>query len=285
MAFRGSFEKKKINGVEKKVLLTDFCTSSNNFEKSRWPKPKGDMTDMQKLLERMSDDYNLETTGINVYLEWDTGSDLDINVMCGCGNWHGYGTSGGSGGSCRCEKCGMTRDHDITTGTDGRTGVFEHAYFTNLNNLYDKEIGMGVYNYTQRSDRSQNDFKMALFNEFGYQLFPVKNGPKAVHEATWMYTKNVSGDSSTKKTYRFMKGDELLGREQFSNNFATHAGLCVKPGEKSWNFNAEQAKQEDKLPLFMQYKKTWNDKWRLVKDVLCSPDFYDCEVLDAVCDV
>lgn len=32
MAFKGSYEKKKVNGVEKKVLLQDFCTSTYNFE-------------------------------------------------------------------------------------------------------------------------------------------------------------------------------------------------------------------------------------------------------------
>ena len=42
----------------------------------------------------------------------------------------------------------MYRDQDIKTGEDGRK-VSEHAYFENLNNLYGKEIGMGVYNLTQ----------------------------------------------------------------------------------------------------------------------------------------
>ena len=53
--------------------------------------------------------------------------------MCGCGKWHGYGTEGGSGGSCKCEECEMYRDYDITTGTDGRNGqpAIEHVYFKN----------------------------------------------------------------------------------------------------------------------------------------------------------
>lgn len=82
-----------------------------------------------------------------------------------------------------------------------------------------------------------------------------------------------------------MKGDELLGRELVSNNFATHAGFCVEEGKKGWNFNAEQAKQEAKDPAFVQYKKTWNDKWQLVKDILCSPDYYNCEILDSILDI
>ena len=57
-------------------------------------------------------------TTINVYLSWNTGSDLDINVMCGCGVWHGIGTTDGS---CVCKSCGMYKDRDITTGSDDRS--------------------------------------------------------------------------------------------------------------------------------------------------------------------
>ena len=41
----------------------------------------------------MGDDgLKLDTIGMNVILKWETGSDLDIQVMCGCGKWHGFGT-------------------------------------------------------------------------------------------------------------------------------------------------------------------------------------------------
>ena len=96
----------------------------------------------------MGDEHALETEGMNVYLGWSTGSDLDINVMCGCGKWHGHGTEGGSGGSCRCEPCEMYRDRDVTCGADGRTGVFEHVYFKNPAKLYGKSIAMKVFNFT-----------------------------------------------------------------------------------------------------------------------------------------
>ena len=229
MAFKGSYEIKRVGGVDKKFLIRDFCTSPFNMNESRWPKPDLEKTDNMKLLQRLSRDYNLETKGINVYLEWETGSDLDINVMCGCGKWHGYGTSGGSAGSCKCDACGMYRDHDIMTGQDGRRNVFEHAYFTNLSNLYDKEIGMGVHNYSNSTNRPRNNFKMALLNENGYQLFPVKGGD-VTHEASWMYTTTASKNNSTKKTYRFNRGDEHLGREVNSNNFITHASIVVREG-------------------------------------------------------
>ena len=104
MAFKGTYERNKFNRGTKKCLIQDFCTSQFNLNESRWPKPSRDLTDTQKLLQRLTKEFNLETTGINVYLEWNTGSDLDINVMCGCGIWHGYGTEAyrGSGGDCFC---------------------------------------------------------------------------------------------------------------------------------------------------------------------------------------
>ena len=69
---------------------------------------------------------------MNLYLEWQGGSDLDINVMCGCGIWHGYGhdkVEDSSGGLCFCDPCQMTRDKDEKEGDDGRETVFEHIYF------------------------------------------------------------------------------------------------------------------------------------------------------------
>jgi len=43
-----------------------------------WDLPDGDKTPAHKLLERMREVHNLQVTGMNVVLEWDTGSDLDI---------------------------------------------------------------------------------------------------------------------------------------------------------------------------------------------------------------
>ena len=83
---------------------------------------------------RLSDDYSLYTEGMNVILKWKTGSDLDIQVKCGCEKWHGFGTTGGSKGSCKCETCEMYRDHDIKRGADGRD-AFEHVYFKNPKKL------------------------------------------------------------------------------------------------------------------------------------------------------
>ena len=70
----------------------------------------------------------------------------------------------------------MKRDKDITQGQDGRTDAFEHVYFSDPERLYGKRIGMAVHNYSQSSSRPQNDFRLALFNRYGYQLFPIKGG-------------------------------------------------------------------------------------------------------------
>lgn len=138
----------------------------------------------------MGDDYNLQVEGMNVYLKWETGSDLDIQVRCGCGDWHGYGTWDRS---CICQKCEMERDHDIKCGEDGRQDAFEHVYFKNPEKMYGKTIGMAVHNFRQNSSLPQNDFTIALINRWGYQLFPNKGGREIIRDPTWMYTSNWSG--------------------------------------------------------------------------------------------
>ena len=178
MAFKGAHEVEK--GVKK--LLKDFCTSDHNLKKSRWPKATSGQP-LAALLQRMHEQNNLEVKGMNLYLEWDTGSDLDIQVKCGCGKWHGYGTSGGSGGGCYCDTCDMKRDHDMQTGSDKERPIdadpaenppraFEHVYFKDPEKLMAKresvEIGMGVFTWSQNSSKPRNDFRMAFFNRWGY---------------------------------------------------------------------------------------------------------------------
>ena len=81
-------------------------------------------------------------------LKWDTRSDLDIQVQCGCGIWHGFGTDGGSKGICKCEECEMYRDKDSNGAEDIITdeGAYEssitHVIFANPRKLIGKTIGM-----------------------------------------------------------------------------------------------------------------------------------------------
>lgn len=60
--------------------------------------------------------------------------------MCACGIWHGYGCTeeGTSAGGCKCDKCEMYRDHDITTGSDDRAHAIEHVYFKNTAKIMNK---------------------------------------------------------------------------------------------------------------------------------------------------
>jgi hypothetical protein len=104
--------------------------------------------------------------------------------MCGCGNWHGYGTKGSS--ACICETCGMKRDkdvrcgeedHDVNDSKNGRNAI-EHVYIEDEKKLLNadgtgKKIGMAVYNYENRTskivgDEPHNPFIMAIINKHGY---------------------------------------------------------------------------------------------------------------------
>ena len=84
----------------------------------------------------------------------------------------------------------MKRDHDIKAGEDGRTDAFEHVIFSNPPKMYGKSISMAVFNSWQWSNKLQNDFTIALFNQWGYQLFPNKGSLEITHDPTWMYTSN-----------------------------------------------------------------------------------------------
>lgn len=120
----------------------------------------------------MTKDFQLETKGMNYHLEWSTGSDLDIQVMCGCGtdNWMGYGTSGDS--NCVCNKCQTGKDFDIRCGSDGRY-AFEHIFFKDPHKLISDavekgnssvRIGMAVHNYKNETQFDSNKFKICLYN-------------------------------------------------------------------------------------------------------------------------
>ena len=34
--------------------------------------------------------------------------------------------------------------------------------------------------------------------------------------------------------------------------------------------------------LYRDYRDSWNEKWQIVKETICGPDHYNCEVLDAI---
>ena len=65
---------------------------------------------------------------------------------------------------------------------------------------------------------------MALFNRYGYQLFP--QGNKIIHER-WMTCSNVSNSNSEERSYTFDNGDDLLGKNDLSNGFEEHANIVA----------------------------------------------------------
>lgn len=239
---------------------------------------------------------------MNLYLEWDTGSDLDIQVYCGCGKWHGYGTDGGSGGSCRCDTCDMKRDHDMRNGQDKERAIdtnladesnppraFEHVYFKDPEELFgdrnEVKLGMGSYNYSQSSSKPRNDFRMAFFNKWGYQLYPNRGSTELKHEASWMFNTNVSGNKSEKKYFMLKRSDLNVGMELTSNSFVQHVHEVAKKQEDDktpWEISEAEASMAMNDVKFENYRKAWDSQWARVKLILCGREHYDCEVLDEV---
>mmetsp|Transcript_33682 Transcript_33682/g.41527 ORF Transcript_33682/g.41527 Transcript_33682/m.41527 type:complete len:149 (+) Transcript_33682:118-564(+) len=139
MAFKGTHEKVRENGENKTRLISDFCLSNNNLKHSMWP-------DME-LIDRHCEDLerlnaSVNTKGINIFLEWSTGADLDIHAKCGCGRW----TVNSSEIYCKEPTCDMKRDHDTRSGKNNRKAK-EHITFSNPSELVGKELGVYVQNY------------------------------------------------------------------------------------------------------------------------------------------
>ena len=90
---------------------------------------------------------------INIMLEWDSGSDLDLWAKCMCtdrDNWIGYSNM-------KCQKCQIELDHDIMTGTDGRKPTpLEHIYFNKPELCHNRKIEFYVHNYNDNTRRATN---------------------------------------------------------------------------------------------------------------------------------
>ena len=71
-----------------------------------------------------------------------------------------------------------------------------------------------------------------------------------------------------------------------SNGFKEHAKLKANQNQdQQWEFNQNEARLMQESAEFKNYKDSWNEKWQIVKDNICGPDFYDCEELDQVLDL
>ena len=110
---------------------------------------------------------------------------------------------------------------------------------------------------------------MGLFNKHGYLLYPTKGGD-IVHDSNWMYTSKESKSYSEKKFYRFSEGDDNHGAEALWSNFETHAKM-VSPEAKAWEFSRASAIDIRNNPVFIAYRNKWNEKWVIVREILCGP--------------
>lgn len=106
---------------------------------------------------------------INIMLEWDSGSDLDLWAKCMCtgkSNWIGYYNM-------QCKKCQVELDHDYMTGKDGRKPKpIEHIFFNKKDLVKGKKIEFYVHNFEAHTKRATNDFKLAAFNSSGQLIWP-----------------------------------------------------------------------------------------------------------------
>ena len=82
---------------------------------------------------------------------------------------------------------------------------------------------MGSYNYSQRSSKPLNNFRMAFFNKWGFQLYPNRGSEELKHEPSWMFNTNVSKHKSEKKMFMLTRADLNIGMERRSNSFMVHA--------------------------------------------------------------
>ena len=71
-----------------------------------------------------------------------------------------------------------------------------------------------------------------------------------------------------------------------SNGFEEHAKIKANQHQdQQWDFNQNEARQMQESADFKNYKDSWNEKWQIVKDIMCGPDNFECDELDQVLDL
>lgn len=73
--------------------------------------------------------------------------------------------------------------------------------------------------------------------------------------------------------------------EDTSNSFWQHAKEVVKKDSantRPWEFSEAEASMARDDPKFESYRKAWNSQWARVKEIMCGPQHYDCQVLEQV---
>ena len=170
-------------------------------------------------------------------MTWRTGSDLDIQIKCGCDKWHGNSTEGGSGVDCKCETCGMKRTSDQGPGDDasrrdGNDPAKETVNFSDPSKIIGKTIEFAVVNSLQNSAIVQNQFDLKIMNAHGEKLFPEGD-----EREPWMVCTNETGNKSEVKSYTVVQADIDKGINGMSNSFEDHAKFISKQlDDQQWDF-------------------------------------------------
>ena len=70
--------------------------------------------------------------------------------------------------------------------------------------------------------------------------------------------------------------------ELTSNSFEKHAQEVVSKqstDKTPWAFSETEANMARNDPKCQSYRKAWDSQWARVKEIMCSPQHYDCQVL------
>ena len=220
-------------------------------------------------------------------MTWRTGSDLDIQVKCGCGKWHGHNTEGGSGGECKCDTCGMVKTSENGASDDDSRRVNpakETVNFSDPSLIIGKTIEFAVVNSHQKSQLVQNQFDLKIMNAHGERLFP-----EGEERESWMVCSNEQGNKSEVKSYTVVQSDIDKGINGMSNSFEDHAKFIAKQlDDQQWDFKQNEAQQRIENSDVNNDKEVRNEKyqekWQIVRDLLCGPDYFECEELEDVLD-
>ena len=208
----------------------------------------------------------LSTTGLNIIMTWMTGSDLEIQVECG-------------------ETLGMVRTSNQGQGNDAsrrEEPAKETLNFADPSLIVGKEIKFKVVNSRQNSDLLQNQFDLKIINAHGEQLFPEGEEREA-----WMVCTKDQGNVSEERSYTIAQADLDRGINGVSNSFEEHAKFIAKQlDDQQWDFTQNDAQQRmenaDMNNNQVNRNEKYQEKWQIVKDLLCGEDYFDCKDLEQV---
>lgn len=210
----------------------------------------------------------LSTTGLNIIMTWRTGSDLEIQVENG-------------------ETLGMVRTSNQGQGNDAsrrepNEPAKETLNFADESLIVGKEIKFKVVNSRQNSDLMQNQFDLKIINAHGEKLFPEGDEREG-----WMVCTKDQGNLSEERSYTVTQADIDRGINGTSNSFEDHAKFIAKQlDDQQWDFTQSEAQQKienaDMNNNQVNRNEKYQEKWQIVKDLLCGEDFFDCKDLEQV---